>query len=244
LLCLIAAFAFLAGCGSGAVERHDSITVAAAANLTDAFGELGKRFTATSGIGVVLSFGSTSQLARQVEEGAPFDVLAAADREHVDALAGRGVLLAETCSVYARGRLALWIPKGEARDLSGLVNPSVRVISIASPGAAPYGQAAVEALQHAGVWKDVERKVVYANNINMAKQFAATGNADAALTAYSLVLREQGVVKVQERLHRKIEQSLGVVKASVRIDDARRFRQFVLGDEGQAVLRQFGYEAP
>jgi molybdate transport system substrate-binding protein len=228
--------------------RAESITVAAATNLADAFTEVGKQFTEETGIKVVLSFGSTAQLARQAEQGAPFDVFAAADREHVDALSSSGVLLPETCTVYARGRLALWIPKGDelgVRALSDLSKPAVRVIAVATPSAAPYGQAAVESLQAAGLWNRLEPKVVYANNIAMSKQFAETGNADAAFTAYSLVLREQGtVLKIEETLHKKLEQSLGVLKRSGRLASARRFREFVVGGQGQSVLGKYGYEVP
>jgi molybdate transport system substrate-binding protein len=244
---LMPALLLLAGC-STTPSSGESITVAAAANLTDAFGEIGKQFTGKTGVQVVFSFGGTAQLARQAEEGAPFDVFAAADREHVDVLNSKGVLLPETCGVYARGRLALWIPKGEeigVGALSDLVRPAVKVISIATPSAAPYGQAAVESLQAAGLWGHTKEKVVYANNISMAKQFAATGNADAAFTAYSLVLRESGtVLKVEETLHKKLEQSLGVLKHSQKLALAKRFREFVMGSAGQSVLAKYGYEMP
>lgn len=232
-----------AGCGpSKPVAHADPLTVAAAANLTDAFGELGKQFTAATGIGVVFSFGSTAQLARQAEEGAPFDVFAAADREHVDALAAKEVVLPESNAVYARGRVALWVPQNKAvRELKDVAGPQVRAIAIASPNAAPYGAAAIEALKTAGLWTQVEKRVVYATNINMAKQFAATGNADAAITAYSLVLHEPGTIV---KLDHSIEQSLGILKASAHPESARRFREFVLGPVGQAVLRDFGYEKP
>src|ERR1700752_583893 len=230
LLGIVAALAAASGCGPAKAPDASvsgPVPVAAAANLTEAFGELGKRFTAKTGIAVVFSYGSTAQLARQPEDGPPFDIFAAADNEHVDALAKKGILLAEPCAVYARGRLALWIPKGETlgvRDLSGLVKPSIRVIAIATPAAAPYGQAAVEALKSSGLWQQVETKIVYANNISMAKQFAATANADAAFTAYSLILHEQGIVlRVDEQLHKKIHQSLGILKASPRIQSAKRF---------------------
>lgn len=232
---------------SGAAPQA-SITVAAAANLTEAFSEVGKRFTARSGIKVVFSFGSTAQLARQAEEGAPFDILAAADTEHVTALSSKGVLLPETCTVYARGRLALWVPKGQdfkIQALSDLTDSNIRVISIATPSAAPYGQAAVETLQASGLWPQLQSKVVYANNISMSKQYAATGNADAAFTAYSLVLHESGtVLKIEERLHKKLEQSLGVLKNSQNAASAKLFREFVLGRDGGAVLAEYGYEMP
>ena len=103
-----------AGCASrgGGAKGGDEIIVAAAANLTDAFDELGRRFTARTGVRVTYSFGATADLARQIENGAPFDVYAAADVSHVDELAQKGLLSDGTRVVYARGRLVVWTPAG------------------------------------------------------------------------------------------------------------------------------------
>ena len=196
---------------------------------------------------VVLSFGSTAQLAQQAENGAPFDMFAAADTEHVDELVKKGVLLPASRAVYARGRLALWMPSDSSgvQALSDLTKPGIRTISIATPSLAPYGEVAVKSLQASGVWPQVKGKVVYANNVKMAKQFAASGNADAAFTAYSLVLHEQGkVLLVDEHLHKKLDQALGILKSSQHLEAAQRFRQFVLTDEGRSILERHGYDSP
>ena len=95
-----------------APNQTQEIIVAAAANLTDAFQELSQQFTNRSGIKVVLSFGGTADLARQVENGAPFDVFAAADVKHVTALDQKGLLTPGTNAIYARGRLVVWLPPG------------------------------------------------------------------------------------------------------------------------------------
>jgi molybdate transport system substrate-binding protein len=87
--------------------------VAAAANLTDVFGEVGRAFRAKTGVEVVFSYGSTAQLAQQIDNGAPFDIFAAADVEHVDSLVPTHKLIGSTRAIYALGELALWIPKGE-----------------------------------------------------------------------------------------------------------------------------------
>jgi len=163
--------------------------VGAAANLTDVFTEVGRAFKAKTGVEVVFSYGSTAQLAQQIENGAPFDVFAAADTDHVDSLVSKGKLVSDSRAVYAIGQLALWIPKGEqsgVRELKDLARQSVRFIAIAQPELAPYGQAAVDSLKAAGLWDVLQPKVVFANNISQAKQFAISGNADAAFTAYSL----------------------------------------------------------
>ena len=223
-------------------EQPD-LTVAAAANLTGVFAQIGQAFTQQTGIHVVFSYGSTAQLAQQIENAAPFDVFAAADTVHVDQLVRDGKILPESRVVYARGRLALWDPHDSVKKLDDLTEPSIRFIAIAKPEAAPYGQAAVESLKSLGIWDKIQSKVVYATNINMAKQYAATGNADAAFTAYSLVQHESGgVIIVDEKLHQPIDQAVGIVSASARKADAQRFVSFLTGKEGRVILERFGYQ--
>ena len=107
-----------ASCARGGEESSSEITVAAAANLTDAFGELGKRFTARTGVKVTNSFGATADLAKQIENGAPFDVFASADVEHVEGLASKGLLADAPRGVYA-GRSGRGGPRGATRPRRG-----------------------------------------------------------------------------------------------------------------------------
>jgi molybdate transport system substrate-binding protein len=229
-------------------ESAAELTVAAAANLTDVFGEVGRGFKTKTGVDVIFSYGSTAELAQQIENGAPFDLFAAADTEHIDSLVSTRTLTADSRAVYALGQLALWIPDGERsgiRELQDLAKRPVRFIAVAQPRLAPYGQATIEALKNAALWEATQPKIVYANSISMAKQMAATGNADVAFTAYSLVLHEKGIiVKVDSRLYRPIEQALAVIAASKRVNDAKLFRSFLLGPEGRAILTKNGYLLP
>jgi molybdate transport system substrate-binding protein len=225
--------------------EQPSLTVAAAANLTDTFAQIGAAFTQQTGVRVVFSYASTAQLTQQIENAAPFDVFAAADTVHIDQLVRDGKILPESHVVYARGRLALWNPQGAMKKIEDLTAPSIRFVAIAKPEEAPYGEAAVESLKSLGIWDQVQPKVVYATNINMTKQFAATGNADAAFTAYSLVQNEPGrVIIVDEKLHQPIDQAAGIVSASARKGDAQRFVSFLTGEEGRAILKRFGYQVP
>lgn len=239
----LAAVILTASCGRVPPEP---LTVAAAANLSGTFTALGKSFTDQTGIPVVFSYGATSQLAQQIENGAPFDLFAAADTAHVDALVKSRKIVAASRAVYARGRLVLWIPSGgKVEKLDGLTEPEVRFLAIAKPEAAPYGKAAVEALRRAGLWDRISSKVVYASNINTAKEMAATGNADAAFTAYSLTLQEGGRrILVDESLYTPIDQALGVVAASSRRVEAERFADFLLRGDGRKFLDRSGYSVP
>lgn len=229
-----------------AEQAKPEITVAAAANLTDVLARIGPRFEAETGIHPVFSFASTAQLALQIENSAPFDVFLAADARHVEELDRKGFLTAGTRAVYARGVLALWIPGGSGTGVNrieDLASPAIHTIAIANPELAPYGQAAVDSLRRSGIWRNVEAKVVYAENISMAKQYGTSKNADAVFTAYSLVLHESGkAIRVDEALHQPIDQELGVVRASQHQAEALKFAAYLLSGGGKATLASFGYQ--
>lgn len=220
--------------------------MAAAANLSSALPKLVEPLRA-EGIEVTFSFGSTANLAQQIESGAPFDVFAAADTEHVDALVAKNLLLPNSRAVYAVGKLVAWTQKPSLRltNLHDLAAPEIRFIAVAKPEVAPYGRAAVEALRSVDLWDKLEEKIVYAQNVNMARQFAASGNADAALTSLSLVIDGKGhYFAVNPSLHTPVEQALGIVTASSHQAAARRFADFLLGERGQALLAESGYGTP
>jgi molybdate transport system substrate-binding protein len=245
-IALLIIVAFWATACQLATSAPAEITVAAAANLIEVAQTLGSEFEAQTKIHPVFSFGSTAQLATQIENSAPFDVFLSADAEHVDKLDQEGLLASGSNAVYAVGVLALWIPpssKAHVSKLEDLKTSEVRVIALANPKLAPYGAAAVETLQHAGIWDAVMAKIVYAENISMAKQYGTSKNADAVFTAYSLVLKDAGkVIQVDEALHMPIVQKLGIVAHSQHLDDGRSFTRFVLGAPGQAILARYGYK--
>jgi molybdate transport system substrate-binding protein len=222
------------------------ITVAAAANLTDVAQAIGSKFEAQTKIHPVFSFGSTAVLTTQIENSGPFDVFLAADAEHVDKLEHEGFLAPGSEAVYAVGILAIWIPpssKAHVDKMDDLKASDVRVIALANPKLAPYGAAAVETLQHAGIWDAVSSKIVYAENISMAKQYGTSKNADAVFTAYSLLLKESGkVIQIDEAMHQPITQKLGIVARSQHIEDAQKFTNFVLKGGGRDILAKSGYK--
>jgi molybdate transport system substrate-binding protein len=224
------------------------VTVAAAANLTEVLQAMAPEFERQTGIHPVFSFASTAQLARQIENSAPFDVFAAADTEHVDELERKHLLLPGSRTIYAVGVLALWIPPGtkvSIDQIENLARQDVRFIAVATPELAPYGEATVETLQHLGIWDKVKDKVIYAENINMAKQYGTSNNADAVFTAYSLVLKEGGkTIRVDEKLHRPISQELGILAGSKNQREARAFADYLLKGKGRVVLARSGYRVP
>ncbi|HYL37602.1 MAG TPA: molybdate ABC transporter substrate-binding protein [Bryobacteraceae bacterium] len=245
---LVVALLSLAACRTEEASNstpQPEVTIAAAANLTDVFQRVGARFEQTTGIHPVFSFASTAQLAQQIENGAPFDVFAAADAQHVEELDRKGLLLSGSRAVYARGILALWIPPhSQARidRIEDLAKTDVRFIAIAKPELAPYGEAAVETLQRLNLWQRIQGKIVYAENINMARQYGMSNNADAVFTAYSLVLHAAGrTIVVDQALHPPIEQELGIMATSKHPASAHKFADFLLHGEGRDMLRNSGY---
>ena len=229
-------------------EQSDQLLIAAASNLSEAFQQIGDDFKKQTGIVIQFNFGATAQLAQQIEHGAAFDLFAAADVSHVDMLVRDGKLLPESRAIYARGKLALWVPPGSRSNISSLrdlENNSVRFIAIANPEVAPYGAAAEQLLRSYSLWDQLEPKLVRAENVTAAKQMAATGNADAAFTAYSLVFREQGtIIPLDGAGLAPIDQALGILTSSAQQQNAARFAEFVLRGPGREILRASGYDPP
>jgi molybdate transport system substrate-binding protein len=224
------------------------LIVAAAANLTEAFAEVGTSFTHETGIPVVFSFGATADLAKQIENGAPFDVFASADTAHVEQLERAGLLTPGTRATYARGRLVVWIPPGsnlKVERLEDLTAKTFERIAVGKPDVAPYGQAAVESLRAVGIWNQVEPKIIYAQNISQAKQYAATGNAEIAFIPLALVQAGAGnYLEVKESLHQPINQALGIIRESQKQEAARRFVDFLLSQKGEEIMLKRGYNKP
>jgi molybdate transport system substrate-binding protein len=224
-----------------------ALTVSAAANLQAAFTEIGAAFEQQTGTRVQFNFAATGSLGQQIAQGAPVDLFASADRATVDDLAARGFIVPETVRVYARGQIVLYSrADGPAlQALGDLTRPEIKRVAIANPETAPYGRAAQEAMQNAGVWTTVQPKLVIAENIQQTQQFADTGNVDVAIVARSLTIAAKGqVTAIAPALYQPIDQSLGVVKGAKNDRDARAFAAFVLGAQGRAILEKYGYGLP
>jgi molybdate transport system substrate-binding protein len=229
----------LAATFAQAAELH----VAAAANLSTVLPELSTAFERQTKIHIVPTLGATAQLTQQIENGAPFDVFLSADVEHVDQLIKNGFVFSNSRAIYALGQLVVWSPRRpDLHSLEDLAKSDVRVIAVAKPELAPYGVAAVETLKNSNLWEKLEKKIVYAPSIAIAKQFADTGNAEAAFTALALTVGQTGnSFTVSEKLHKPINQALGIVKNSKEEKNARAFTAFLAGPEARDILKRFGY---
>lgn len=240
------------GCqtGDAAVSVDDPLVVAAASNLRPAFEELGETFQAETGRPVTFSFGSSGQLAQQIVEGAPMDVYAAANADFVDRVLAAGRGDRSTRTTYAVGRLAIWAPHdawGGWETLEAVGDdPGVDSVAIANPEHAPYGAAARQAFESAGVWGEVQSMAVYAANVADAQRVVASGDADVGVLALSLVLAEDDNGRrtlVPSDLHDPLRQDLVVTAdAPGRQDVASQFVTHVTSAAGQAILEAYGFD--
>ncbi|HEU4758955.1 MAG TPA: molybdate ABC transporter substrate-binding protein [Dehalococcoidia bacterium] len=242
---LASLLALAAACGG---ERPE-ITVAAASDLRGALEEVAAAYQRGCECRVQFSFGSSGNLATQIRGGLPVDAFFSADEGFVDGLIADGLLLPDSRTVYARGRLALAVPAGsdlKPRSLDDLRDSRVRRIAIANPEHAPYGAAARQALAAAGVWDEVEPKLVLGENASQATQFVETGNAQAGILPLSLAIQNQRLrfVDIDESLYEPLRQAAAVLKRSGHPELARAFIEFVAGPQGRKIMEQYGFLPP
>lgn len=224
------------------------VRVAAAADLSHAFGELATEFQAKTGIGLEIELGSSGLLAKQIEQGAPFAMFAAANREYVDQVVKAGKCDAASAHAYARGRIVVWTPDGVAAPatLADLADPRFRKIAIANPDHAPYGKAARQALDKAGVWAKIADRVVLGENIQATMMYAHDHNADAAVVALSLAVVSDGgaFLPIDPALHDPLDQAMVVCGSGDDAKAARRFADFIASREGREVMTRYGFLLP
>lgn len=239
---LLISSVFANGC-QRQTEPAATIQVAAASDLTLAFEELGRLFEQRSGQKVTFSFGASGALAKQLAQGAPFDLFAAANPSFAAQVVKSGACDGSSQALYARGYLVAWSKQKSLASLADLTSPDVQRIALANPEHAPYGKAAREALIKAGLWGELEQKIVHAENVRQALQFAETGNADVAVVARSLVVRSSAghQLHVDPALHAAIEQTLVVCRRGKNETGGRAFAELVESAEGQALLARYGF---
>jgi molybdate transport system substrate-binding protein len=223
------------------VVHGQEVLVAAAADLAPLQKPLAEAFIKESGIRIRFSLGSSGMMARQVANGAPFDVYLAANEEFVTGLAASGHLDQSTVTNYATGRIGLWSLSGKVKTMNDLYNTGT--IAIPNPRHAPYGVAAEAWLKSAGAFRRLQPKLIVAENVRQAFEFARTGNTDAVLTAWTLLIDAGGVL-VPESGHPPIRQFGGIMKGARNLDSARRFMAFLTGPKGQAILQAGGLFPP
>ncbi|MBI3399598.1 MAG: molybdate ABC transporter substrate-binding protein [Deltaproteobacteria bacterium] len=241
----------------GVFAEPKSLTIAVAADLSFAFTEISGQFEKESDIKIVLSFGSTGMFARQIENGAPFDIFFAANEKYIDELASKGLIIPGTKQLYAQGRLVLavnkkLVPAGSKqgsgvniRKPEDLLDPSIKKIAIANPDHAPYGIAAKEAMIKLELWDKLKPKMIYAENIRQAVQFVQTGDASAGIVALSVAdVPEITYTIIDSSLHNPINQAVAIIKTTKVERDTRLFIDYVNSPAGRAIMKKYGFGLP
>jgi molybdate transport system substrate-binding protein len=227
------------------------VTVAAAADLQFAMQDVAARFEKETGKTVKLIYGSSGNFFQQIQNGAPFDLFFSANLDYPKRLEAAGLTEPGTYYQYAKGKIVIWAPKESKLDLSSgirvLLDPSVKKIAVANPQHAPYGQAAVAAMQKENVYEKVKDKFVLGENISQTASFVASGAADVGIVALSLALspnmKDKGrYAEIPGDEYPPIEQACVILASSKNKDAARRFLAFVKTAAMADVLRSYGFD--
>ena len=244
LLALTAALAFTT------LARADVVQVAVAANFTAPARALAEVFARTTGHEAKLSFGATGAFYTQIKNGAPFDVLLAADDERPARLEKEGDTVPGSRFTYATGQLVLWSAKPGLVDDEGAVlkHGQFGKIAIANPKNAPYGAAAVEAMEKLGLAATLQPKLVTGESIGQTYNFIATGNAELGFVALAQVL-EGGKLKsgsmwvVPAQYHAPIIQDAVILNRAASNPAAKAWMELLKTPQSKALIRSYGYEA-
>jgi molybdate transport system substrate-binding protein len=251
LLALSAAAALV---GGPAAAQADAPVIAAASDLQFAVDEIAAAFQAETGMRVRLSMGSTGNFARQIREGAPFQIFMAADEAFVANLYRDG-LTRDEGDLYGIGRLVVKVPPGSPLTPDGtleslrqaLAQGQITRFAIANPDHAPYGMRAREALQHAGLWDDIQPFLVLGENVSQAAQFALSGNAEGGIIALSLALAPQVAARgthdlIPEDFHQPLRQRMVLLTGAGEV--AQAFYAYMNAPAARAIMERYGFALP
>jgi molybdate transport system substrate-binding protein len=235
------------------LQSSEPLRIAAASDLQEVLPTLiveFRRQVQQLGLTIEPTFGASGQLARQMRQGAPFDLFLSADRQYPEELAASGAIEPTTIRPYARGTLVLVVMAGgstpEVKKLEDLEAPEFRKIALANPQLAPYGRAAQQALERAGLADRLSSRLVLAPNVRDTLRYLQSGNVDAAFLPRSLGqepgVRDTGVEL--STLTDPVVQTLGVAADSPQSEMARQFADFLLGKQAQAILSHHRFLPP
>jgi len=251
---LASAAVMLSSNSLGFAEEPKPVRIAAASDLKFAVDEIVALFTAQSGAVVETTYGSSGNFAKQLQQGAPFDLFMSADEKFVFALADAGKTL-DRGELYAVGRIVLFAPNGSPlkpdekfADLRDAVKDGrLQKFAIANPQHAPYGRAAEQALRKQGLWAEIEPKLVLGENVAQAAQFATSGSAQGGIFAYSLALAPTvanlgSFVLIPADWHEPLRQRMVLLNSAS--GEAQKFYDFIRSKEARAIFRNYGFALP
>ncbi|MGB9939768.1 molybdate ABC transporter substrate-binding protein [Methanosarcina sp.] len=249
VLCL-GIVAFLA-VSPGAEEKPTTITVSAAASLTEAFTDIAKEFeNAHPGTGVKLNLAGSGTLRTQIESGAPVDVFASASESDMDLLSEKNLIEKDSRKDFAANTIVMVVPEKKdfetPETLEDLTADSVEKIAIGNPETTPIGKYTKHALEKAGIWEELEGKVILGENVKQVLTYVETGEVDAGFVF--ITDAESGQKDLYEiaftvPVNESITYPIAVVSASADKEEAQEFVAFVTGTRGQEILAEYGFKS-
>jgi molybdate transport system substrate-binding protein len=240
------------GCLSHVCAAQE-ISVAAAADLQFAMQDIAARFEKQTGKTVKPIYGSSGNFFQQIQNGAPFDLFFSANLDYPKKLEATGLTEPGSYYEYARGKIVIWVPNDSKLDLKSglkaLLDPSVKKIAVANPQHAPYGQAAVAAMQREDIYDKVKDKFVFGENISQTASFVVSGAADVGIVALALALspnmKDKGrYVEVPENEYPPIQQACVLLRSSKNKEVAQQFVQYVKTPAIRELLQSYGFAVP
>jgi len=230
-----------------------SLRIAAASDLQFALADLAALYEKESGVKLSITYGSSGNFFAQIQNGAPFDVFLSADIAYPQKLIEAGFADSDSRYTYAFGRIVLWLPPESPLDparlqWNTLLDARIQKIAIANPEHAPYGRAAVAALQKAGLYEQLQSKLVYGENISQAADFVQSGSAQASILAMSLTfapaMKFGKTWEIPRDLYPPLEQAAVLLKSSPNKAAARAFLAFLQSESARSTLARYGFTLP
>lgn len=236
--------------GTVSTVHAEEISVAVAANFTAPMKQIAEAFEKETGHKIAAAYGATGKFYAQIKNGAPFDVLLAADNETPAKLIKENAAVAGSQFTYAMGKLVLWSAKPAIVDPAGniLKSGGFDHIALANPKLAPYGAAAIEVMKSLGVYEALQSKVVTGESIAQTQQFIHSGNALLGFVALSQVLKDGKIEGsswvVPGSLYAPILQDVVVLEKGKEKPAAAALLKYLKTDKAKAIITSFGYELP
>jgi molybdate transport system substrate-binding protein len=249
-ICLVLVLGIvLAGAASAAAQE---LTLSVAISMKEVVEEVGRRFRrARPGTVLHYNFGSSGELQKQIEAGAPVDVFISAAQGQMDELERKGLILSGTRRAFARNALTVIVPADSRLDLGApadLLRPQVRRVVVGNPKTVPVGQYAQESLRALGLWEALRPKLVFAENVRQALEYVSRGEVEAGFVYVTDVAARGSRVREAFRpapeSYRPVTYPVAVVSSSKHPSVAQAFIDLFAGPEGQAVLSRLGFQPP
>lgn len=228
--------------------QAQTVKIAAAGNLRFVLDNIKEKYIQLNPkANIIINLGASGALVQQITNGAEFDLFMAADKIYPDKLKAQGIVTGKV-HTYAFGKLVLWSNTVDvSKGLAKITDNAVKRIAIANPDIAPYGARAVECLKYYKLFDKVKDKIVYADNIAQAAQFAKTGNAEIGFLALALVMAPDmkgTYFELVPKSYKPVEQAMVLIKSWQSNPEAAKFMKFVLSNQCKPIFEKYGFLVP